>query len=407
MSIFKAYITPFDDQGNFADEIEVTQDLVADSVGSLSRTIDQDKYQVGLFNYDKLNIKLRNELGTYSEAGNVNSIFKFRRGGSKFRLSWQVQDYDTECGIAPCGMVKLSPEVTVFDGILNDEAAKLDIDDQQIKFDVLGIDALFAGIDTPFSSLSIGDLYSEALLTLLDQTSITNYLTVSASNINVGLDQTIDVVAELENTTVKEALNNILFQASSVMYIEDNIIYISNRDGGAASEKTFYGQASDDGIEDIIKISDVRTGINNVFNLWTWGGTTTASRNEDSIIKNGVKKSSVAFDEITTLGKQEAILDSLRDDFSTAKQELVVKVPMTYENLELDILDQIRVDYPTTYYAGSASGAVPLYGVAIYDESEYPYGEFSLTIDPNTPYKIIGIKINLKNQVIDFKLKEQ
>lgn len=407
MSIFKAYIIPFDDAGNFSTEIDVTGDLIANSVSNLSRTIDQDRYQVGLFNYDKLNIKLRNELGTYSEPGSVNSIFKFRRGGSKFRLTWQTQDYNTQCGVAEAGNGKLSPEITVFDGILNDEAAKLDIDDQQTRFDILGVDSIFDAVEIPFSDLSIGDLYSEALLTILDQTILTNYLTVSASNINVGLDQTIDVISELENATVKEALDRLLFQSSSVMYIEDNTIYISNRDGGLTSEKTFYGQASDDGIEEIINISNVRTGINNVFNLWTWSGEATASRDEDSIIKNGVKKSSVGFDEITTLGKKQAILDQLKTDFGTANQEFVINVPITYENLELNILDQVRVDYPTTYFSGSTLVGVPLYGVSKYDEATYPYGEFSLVISPATPFKILGIKVDLKKQTIEYKLKEQ
>lgn len=405
MSQFKVYINPLDDFGNFTEFIDVSDDLLADSIGAINQVIDNDRFNVGNFKFDSFSIRLRNEEGTYSDVTSPTSIFKLRRGGSKVRVTWFVQDY-TECGTAICGWAKISPEVQVFEGVLNDESSTLDIDDQQVKFDVLSYDSVFPAIEAPFGSINIGDLYSEILLTILNQPQITQYLTVDALNINVGLDQTVDNIAELENTTVKEVLDKILFQSNSVFYIYDNTIFIKNRDGGATPEKVFYGQASNAGIEDIIKISKISIGLNNIFNYWTWSDTTLLSQDSSSITDNGVRKKSVEFDEITDNGKRQAVLDANRIEFSTKFQEMTLTVPMSYENLELQVLDQVRVDYPTVYIPDDPNDTLPIYGVAIYGVDRYPLAESSIVISPQTKFKIIGKRINTKDQLINFKIKE-
>jgi len=406
VSRLRAFINPRDDFGDFTSFVEVTEDMVLNSLGTVNQSIDNDRYTVGLFKFDRFSFKLRNEHGNYSDVTEFNSIFRTRRAGSKFRLTWQQEDVSPICGIAICGEAILSEQQTIFEGSIDDQAATLDIDDQKISFRALGYDAVFPTVATPFSSLSNGDLYSEALLTILNQSKITEYLTIDASNINVGLDLAIDDISKLENTTVKEALDKFLFQSNSVMFIADNIVFIQARDGGATSEKTFFGQASNGGIEDIIEISNVSTGVNNVFNFWTWKDTTLVSSDATSIIKNGIKKREISFDEITDSGKRQSILDAQRDEFQQKKQELNITVPLTYENLNLEILDQIRVDYPTVLSPAEIGGDIPIYGVAIYGQALYPFGEFSITISSLTPYKILSKLINMKNQFIVFKIKE-
>jgi len=407
MSRFRAYIRPFDSQGNLTEYQEVTEDVDFKSMGKISQKLDNDRFNVGLLRFSTFNLKLRNETGKYSGVETIQSIFRFRRGGSQFKVTWQVSDENTQCGIAVCGASKISPEIEVFVGVLNDESTTLNIVDQRIQFRVFTVDSIFPSIETPFSSLSNGDLYSEALLTILNQTAITQYMTVDVANISVGLDIAMDTVADFENTTVKEALDRLLFQSNSVLYVTDNVLFIKSRDGGATSQFTFRGQASNEGVEDVIALSEVSTGLNSVFNFWTWADTTLVSSDATSIQENGIKKKEIAFDELTGGSKQQQVLDAQRDEFSTKKQQFQLTTSLSYETLELGILDQVRVDYPTVYSPASIGDELPIYGLAIYGEAKYPIGEFSITIDQATPFKITSINIDTKKQTVTFKLEEQ
>ena len=302
MSQLRVYINPKDDTGVFTGFQEVTEDVASESISNIVQIIDNDEYDVGLFNYNSFSLKFNNQDGKYSDVDNVNSIFRFRRGGSKIQFRWQVQVFDSICGIAECGKALISPEITVYDGILNDDATRLDIDDQQVTFRVLSSDSIFEETETNFSSLSAGDLFSDAIFTVMNQTKITDLMTISSGNITVGLDLMMDTVADFENTTVKEALDILLFGSNSVLFVRDNVVFVKPRDGGSVSQFTFRGQASNEGIEDIIDITDISAGRNNVFNFWTWRDTTLFASDSASITANGLRKKEIDFDPITTTG---------------------------------------------------------------------------------------------------------
>lgn len=406
MSQFKVYIKPFDDEQNLTEFVDITSDVVFDGMGGLRRLLDNDRYQVGQFKYDEIAFRVRNEHGKYSDVGTSKSMFKFRRGGSEFKITWQIQDFITECGIVTSGACKINTEVDVFVGILDDKAAKMNIDEQVLMFHALGKEAIFSEVEAPFDDLSNGDLYSEALFTVLNQATIEKYLTVDADNISVGLDQAIDDISKLENKTVKEVLDKLLFQSNSVLYVDDGVVYVKDREAGATSVKTFYGQASNEGLEEIIDMTSVSSGINQTFNYWTWQDTDLVSIDVTSVNNNGIRKQEVSFDEITDTAKRQAVLDEQRVAFGSKKQELEITVPITYENLEIGILDQVRIDYPTVFREGRFGVGLPLYGVSKYGEAVYPQGEYSLTISDLVPYKVIGITVQTKDQNIKFKLKE-
>ncbi|MCP3684531.1 MAG: hypothetical protein GY861_17840 [bacterium] len=409
MSRFRAYINPRGDTGDFTGFIEVTEDIDFNSMGTINQQIDNNEFNVGLFRFNEFSLKLRNEHGAYSDVDTLQSIFRTRRAGSQFKLTWSPHDHGPVCGIAVCGAshgASINQEIDVLTGVLNDEATKLDIDDQRVSFRVLSTDSIFTGVETPFSSLNAGDLYSAALLTILNQSSITEYLTVSAVNINVGLDQTLDNVANFENQTVKESLDELLFQSNSVMYIKNQTVFIRSRDGGAASTFTFIGQASNDGIENIKKISDVSTGLNQVFNFWTWDNVNLVASDLESIQANGIRKKSISFDSITNTVKRQEILNAQRTQFKLKKMSFQLTASIAPDMLDITMLDQVRVDYPTTYTPAETDGELPIYGVAVYGQSRYGFGQFSITISKETPMKILGININTKNQELIFKIKE-
>ena len=59
-------------------------------------------------------------------------------------------------------------------------------------------------------------------------------------------------------------------------------------------------------------------------------------------------------DEITNTGKRQSILDEQRDQFKDKKQEFDLTTFVNYDNLELQILDRVNVDYPTVFYPANA-----------------------------------------------------
>jgi len=244
------------------------------------------------------------------------------------------------------------------------------------------------------------------MLEILNQTPITNLLTVSSGNIAVGTDQTIDTASDFTGKTVKESLDELLKLSNSILYVKDDTIYITPRVPTSTLEYTFFGQASGNGIENIQNLGSISSGLIKTFNFWQWENTT-VSPVVDPSSKGlyGVRKGSISGGSITDTTKRTAILTNLKDEFRNPKMEYDLTAPLTYEVLELFILDKVQVDYPTPYRSPEGDN-IPLYGVSIYGEARYPFGEYGITIKDTDRFKIMGRKINTKNQLVTFSLRE-
>jgi hypothetical protein len=405
MGQFRCYIKPFDDAGNYvADYLEVTEDVNADSLTNLNQKLDNNEYDVGLFNFNNLSVKLDNQDGKYSNVDVFQSIFRYKRANSLFKLTWAINPYPTQCGTAVCGKAKINPEVEIFEGLLNDDTASARIDDHKINFTVLGKESIFEKAIVPFGSLSVGDLLSEAIYIVLNQTEVTNILTVDSGNISTGVDVQIDSIAGLQNKTVKEALDNLLEESNSVLYINNNIVYVKNRDVSATLAYTFYGQASNVGIENIKDIVKMRSGANRIFNFWTWKDTALLATDSLSVLKYDYRKKEVEFDAITNSGKQQSILNSLRDEFSNPKQEFELITPINYQVLELFLFDKINIDYPTVIHSADGN-PVPIWGAVKWGEFKWGYGDWAVRFRLTEFFKIMGRTIDMKNGLLRFKLR--
>ena len=225
MSRFKIYIKPFKSNGDYADDyIDVSNDADVQSIGAIKETIDADDYEVGLFKFNQFRLVLNNIKGTYSEVGEPNTIFVFKRNDSQVKITWQIENDITQCGTAICGTSRISDETTIFKGLLNDESMALDVSKQKLNFQALGMESLFERVEINYASISNGDTISEAIYTILNQTAITGLLTVTVGNINPDTNVTLDDKSDLENTTVKEALDDLLFLGNAVLYIKDQVV---------------------------------------------------------------------------------------------------------------------------------------------------------------------------------------
>jgi hypothetical protein len=404
MSRFQVYIKPFDDDGNYqSDFIEVTKDVAA--LANLKETIDADDYNTGIFRYGAFSMGLNDITGRYSDVGGATTIFKFKRSGSQVKITWSIGNDITEVGDATVGDALTNFEYTVFEGLLSDLTMVTAIKQQKANFKVLTLDSILDEVETNYSSISNGESVDTILFTILNQSSITTLLTVSAGNINSALNSNVDDVSGFENQTVRETVQELLGLSNSVLYIKDRTIYVSDRTPTAAVQKTFYGQASITGIEDIININNIRSGLNKVFNLISWEDTALVSRDTSSITSHGVRKKEVGFASITNGTTRQNILDNIKTEFGTIKQELILSTPIDYTTISLAILDRVAIDYPTVFKAVDGE-ELPILGQVVLGSFSLPYGEWSFYITTSTNYKILDRTVGIKRQEMIFKLKE-
>jgi len=180
---------------------------------------------------------------------------------------------------------------------------------------------------------------------------------------------------------------------------------VSGRVASATSQFIFRGPAAIDGLENIQNISDSHTGLSSTFNYWTWRGETFKVQNASSIALYGIKKRQIDSGLITNTTKQQNILAALNTEFGEPKEQFRIKTPITYDNLELFYLDKVNVDYPTVYYTVEGQ-SYPIYEISKYDEAVYPTPESLLEIDVNRNWKILGVNILVKDQILEFNIKE-
>jgi hypothetical protein len=403
MGFFKVYLAPFDDEGNYLPFEDITKYVNAGALGDIQVSLDGSEYQVGVFTFSNLNLRLNNVGGQFSDIDQSQSFFRFRRGDSKVKVTWQFTDKD-ECGVVDVDDAWLAEEIEIYKGLVSDESFATDLKTQQVSVTVLGFESIFAKTIVPFDTVSASDLVSTTIFNILNQAAITNLLTLDIANITPNIDQAIDSISSLQNKTVKEGLDTLLTCSNSVLYIVNDTIYVAPRTPSAAVEATFYGQASAAGAESIVDINDLRNGVSRVFNFITWKNATNSVTSAESVTRYGNKKKELDFTIFTNSTKINNILNSILDEFADAKQEFNVVVALNYSTLDLKLLDRVIIDYPTVY-VNSETG-LPICGIAEWGDFVLPAALWSLTIDDDAPYKIINKKINCKNQTITFRVRK-
>lgn len=406
MARFRVYIRTFDIHGNYEEDFqEITEDVI--SLSAISQALDSSEYDVGVFRNSSFKIKLRNDHGRYSDPSTITSVFTYKRTETQVRVTWDASDYDLFPGFFYPGQEILNQEFEVFHGLLEDVSGSSNIHDQIIEFIVLGFESLLSKSEVPFSEFSNGDLVSELFYQSIAGNKIAQLVTVDQENIVLGQDVEIDDVTDLENQTVDEALKAGLMPTGSVLYLRNGTLYIKNRDASEEDKYAFYGQASEQGTENIINIQKYRDGLNRVFNYWTWEDTTFLSKNQSSIDKYGIRKKEINYDliSIESSEKIESLLEYNKNEFSEPKSEFELTTPITYQTIDLYLLDKVSIDYPTIYIP-SDDKPLPRYGTAIYGDARYPYELWPVVINRDDRFKIISRKIDTSLHTITFGLRK-
>lgn len=405
MSAVRVYIAPFDDDGNYTAFQDVSKDVDKRSISRISRQLEGSEYDVGIFKTANITITLDNQDGSYSDVDVNSSIFAHKRADSKVRITWSRNSEKPYCGFVYPGDFYPENEVTLFEGLLDDSTGASDEKTQKVKFKVLGYEDLFKRVVPVAATFSNGDSVETIMYDALNQAVITNILTVDAANISADLNFNWDDVSEFDNETSREVIEKALEASNSVLYINtDNEVIITARTPTDAVQRTFYGQASNEGIEDITDLSDVRTGLNRTFNYILWEDTALTSQDATSIDDYGVRKKTIVFDGITNNTTRQNILDTIKNEFGSPKQELSITVPLNSAIAELSLLDRVSMDYPTPLFTADGDD-LPLLGDMILGSFRFPYEQSSFVLDVDDEFKILGYKYNLRNDLVTFKLR--
>ncbi len=401
----RLYMKSFDATGvRLEDWTEITDDVIQNSMGDIRQQIADDDFEVGVFKFADFALELRNDHGLYAEVGNSQSLFLYKRSDTLIKITWQKWEREPIAGVVVSGdFISGNAEVTVFEGLLNDDATDSDIQSQSVNFKVLGLESIFKRVGIVPLSITNGDLVSEILYTILNQTLITDLFDVDALNLNPDLDVAVDDVSKWED--VKGAMDDLLALSNSVFYISEGAAIVKSHDAIPGSVATFYGQASPNGIENTVNITEIKSGTNRAYNTWTWDDTVLSAVNASSVLKNGLKTQAISYEAITNNTTRQTILDTLRDDFGDPRMELKVTTNITEAMLGIDFLETVSIDYPTIFYAADGH-PFPIYGVSRYGEGVYGIGVWSLTIPASDQWKVMGRTIKMRDRTIEFKLRK-
>jgi len=398
MRVEQVFITPLVSNDTYGDEIEVSKYVRIDGISKIKRSIDSTDYSLGVYRFSDLKLKCENSRGTFNE-DDSRSIFPFTRDKAKVRVVALMINPDT-----------FATETKVqFEGIINDEATRQNITDDTVKLTALSKDSVFRTTQVPAGIISAGTTAKNALFLILSQASITNLLTVDINNIDPVLDFEIDTPSELDNLEVREALDLLLAASSSVLLLESDTIFIHGRekpDEDEADALQLRGRGELSNNANIISITAYNTGKQRQFNSVRLNDGAVVIEDSASVFEYGLKQIEFDFPFANDLDTLRDIGQEIADEFRYPKVELKARVP-TEVSEDSDLLDLVRVDAPLLKKP-IPGDFFPVYGAAIYGDSETPYPLTlgSVGISNKTKFKIIEIEDDARSFQTILKLRQ-
>jgi len=392
---YQVLFTPKASINSYGTQVDVTDRIRLDGLQKVKRTIDSGDYGFGVYTYDDINLKGFNKDGIFNTQEDTRSMFPAGRDGCKVTIVFK--QYDNEDN---------ETDTIVFNGLINEEATRLDVVKDIITFKVLSLTSIIRNTKVPAGLISSGTLASAAMLSILSTNRIEQILGVDALNINPGIDYAIDVGTAFDNKPAKSALDELLLSTNSVMTIDSslNVIIRSRVENLTRPILYLYGKSDGLGRENIINISNYNSGFHRMFTSVLVNDT--EASNSGLSQDYGVRQSIFQLEFITAPETEATIAQTLLDEFKAPKIELEVQVPIRTA-LGFDLLDRVSINYPLR--AKPPAGTfLPVYDVAKYDDdlTPYPLTYGSLYLAPRLSFKIIEIVEDPKSFTATLKIRQ-
>lgn len=393
---YRVFFTPLIDVDamTYGDEIDVSDRIELAGIGSIKKAIDSSDYDIGLYFYSDLTLKGYNHNGYFNDTNDNRSIFIETRDRCKVRVVWTEADDDG-----------VETEFVTYQGLINEEATRVDAVTDLITFKVLSRDSVIRNTKVSAGTITNGVTVETALEAILSNPAITSVLIFDAAEINPDLNFTIDDGSVFDNKSTREVLNQLLLASNSVMLIEaDGTMVIQARTENEGDVHYLFGKSDLYARENIIRITAYNTGLHRMFSAVKVNDT----EEEDTVFSDtfGYRQKKLTLDFITDTDTESEIASRLLSEFTAPKIEMNVQVSMEFaKNVEL--LDLVSVDYPLRVKP-IAGKFLPVVGATEIDDEDMPLPDIfgSIAISRNLGFKVIEIDDNPREFTSILKLRQ-
>lgn len=395
MRVEQVFITPVIRPNGYGDEVDVSNFITFDGVSKIKRSIDSTDYSVGVFKFNSLRLKGENGKGLFNE-NDSRSIFQAGRNLSKVRVV--VSDINTS--------TQTITNIVQFRGLVNEDGTRINISNNDVTLVALSNDSILRTTQVQIDSILDGFDVKTALLSILNQKTITDVLNIQESNINPDYNFIIGDGVSFWEKSVSESVNTLLLSSNSSLIIdESNNVIISSRSSNLKPPLVLKGLGSQQGDSNINSISLYNSGRQRQFNSVLLNNSLIA-QDDSHVSEYGLKQKKFEFNYITNMLTLQEIGDRFVNEFKFPKIELKMIVPSPVVSGSA-LLDPVRVDapwlrkrakdkfFPVTQVATIGDDLTPL-----------PLVSGSVQIDKNVKFKIISIEENTKLFTTVLKLRQ-
>jgi hypothetical protein len=387
---YRVYVTLKTDVHTYGDEIEITDYVTFDGIGLIRSQIDAQDYNVGVFNYDDLEMKVHNVNGLFNEETDLRSLFKFTRDQAKIRIVFSNDNGD----------------YIVFRGLINEEATKLDTQKELITFKVLSRDSVIRNVQVAAGLVSDGMTAKNAILAIMNQSAIGAVLTTISANVNPDLDFHIDDGSKFDSISCKDAINNLLVASNSIMLIDDlgNVTIKDRTEDTTRDIVNLFGPYDIYRRQNTIKMTDYNTGKQRMYNSFRVNDQ--FASNAGFAIQFGFRQYEVDLNFVTSDNTAAEIAANLLDEFKYPKLETQVMIPISVAP-GIKLLDRVSLNWPLLVKPWPGT-FFPVIGITkIGDDMEpLPIRLGSIDVQPTVAWKVILIEENPKDFTKNLKLRQ-
>lgn len=391
---YRLFFTPLLRPGVYGSTIDVTKDIdITEFINrgglqSIKRKIDNNDYDFGVFTFGNISLTAINADRKFNDENDAVSIFPYSRDLCKVELRL----YDDT-----------GAYTTRFRGLIDEQGTRQDLKSSTIRFSVLSMDSVLRKTEVIGGTVGGGELFSTAIKKILNVPEITNILNYNPANITVDLDLPIDNGDYFTSITAKDAIDDILIAANSILYIDvnENIIVTPRR--ASANIYDLYGRGDLYGRENILDIDTVSNGNQRAFSSILLNDR--EQKNEAWIAKYGYRQKDISLDFISNPDTIDAVALNLLNEFKVPKRELRIET-LTKEVADIELLDVVRVHYDFGKVPHDDGTPLAITGTAVTGTAVTAYTVGTQRILPNEKWRVIEITEKPDNLISELKLRQ-
>lgn len=376
------------------DWIDVTR--YVSSIDWISYSLDYDSaYDVGISTVDNVGITFDNKDGKFNDFEDPRSYWNSIETRNKSQVK-------IEAGYIDSNDDKI--EQIVFTGFWDELRTKVNLNDT-VKTQLLAKISILRQLDIDVGTFNNEVMASDFIYAALNRPEITDFLTLDESNIDVDFDYLIDEPYNYGSKKLDKTINEILFFANSVLYVDssDNIIVRSRATKRVVSYK-FYSNSSTGNSDNIHNVMMFSTGRSRLRNSFSWGSSTINARSDSVYLeKYGISTKVIFTDTVTTDATIKSILANLLTEWQFPKKEITIQTD--YLANEISLLDLVTVDLKPNY---KNTNDIPTYNQIQWDGS-YKYASYGNGINVNAllGFKVVKIIHDITNSKTVLTLREK